>query len=89
MDLVRVFEAPDEVTAQAMASWLESNGIRTVIQPLAPSGFGGLGEELQGRWGDLLVDEAYEANAIPLIQDYLASMSVAAENGEDSPPPAA
>ena len=93
MDLIRIYEAPDEITAQAVADWLESNGIRTVIQPLAPSAFGGIGEELQGRWGDLLVDEAYEENAIPLVNDYLASILTvgaddeAADAGEAAAPP--
>ncbi len=84
MDLIRIYEAPDEITALAIADWLESNGIRTVIQPLSPSSFGGIGEELQGRWGDLLVDEAYQENAIPLVNDYLAGMLQVGSDPEDS-----
>lgn len=87
MDLIRIYEAPDEITAQAIADWLESNGIRTVIQPLSPAAFGGIGEELQGRWGDLLVDEAYQENAIPLVNDYLANMVQV--SGEEDVAPAA
>lgn len=85
MDFVKLYEAPDEITAQALSEFLKSNGMDIAVQPLSPAGFGGVGEELSGRWGDVLVAEDQLTRAQELLVDYLAATPIEGEAEGDMP----
>jgi hypothetical protein len=70
-DLVKVYEAPDELMANSISALLEQGGIRAIIDSQESRAFPGLAEELEGRWGDVLVHSADEQRALELVAGFL------------------
>ena len=75
-DLVSVFSAPDEATANIVAGLLESEGIPAAVQSGATvwGGQAAVADSIQRRqescWGDVLVTEADAANSREIIAAY-------------------
>jgi hypothetical protein len=73
-DLVKVYEAPDELMANSIAALLQKDGIKAIIDSHESRAFPGLAEELDGRWGDVLVHTRDENKSLELIGGFLGSL---------------
>jgi len=71
-DMVPVFDAPDQLSAIAIASFLNDNGIRAVIKSEQIPMYDGVAMMLFPRWGQVVVLEPQSGEARKLIDDYLS-----------------
>lgn len=83
-DIFPVFDAPDQMSALALSSFLNDNGIRTVIKSEQIPMYDGVAMMLFSRWGRVMVLEHQYEEARALIDEYLSGEALA----EDESPSA-
>jgi len=83
-DLLAVYDAPDQMSALALSSLLNDNGIRNIIKSEQIPMYDGVARMLFPRWGRVMVMEHQYQKARELIDGYLSGEALA----EDEPPPA-
>jgi len=71
-DMVPVFDAPDQLSAISISSFLNDNGIRAVIRSEQIPMYDGVAMMLFPRWGQVVVLEHQSGEARKLIDDYLS-----------------
>jgi len=81
MALVSVYQAPDEMMANAIKDLLDQNGIPAVIRSFQIPAYDGIAQVMRPNWGAVLVEEANLDRGHELVEGFLAS-------GDDSAEPA-
>jgi hypothetical protein len=83
-NMMAVYDAPDQMSALALSSLLNDNGIRNIIKSEQIPMYDGVAMMLFPRWGRVMVMEHQYQKARALIDGYLSGEALA----EDEPPPA-
>jgi hypothetical protein len=83
-DMLAVYDAPDQMSALTLSSFLNDNNIRTVIKSEQIPMYDGVAMMLFPRWGRVMVLENQYEKARALIDEYLSGETLA----EDESPPA-
>lgn len=78
-DMVPVFDAPDQISALAVSSFLNDNGIRSLVRSEQIPMYDGVAMMLFPRWGQVMVLENQQAKADILIKEFLAGQVVEEE----------
>lgn len=74
-DLVVVFRAPDEVTANIVRGLLVGEDIPAVLESRQVAWLDGVMKMGEGYWGDIVVPEQYAARSKEIIQAYQEGQS--------------
>lgn len=74
-NLVVVFRAPDEVTANIVKGLLEGEGISVLLESRMVPWMDGVFKVNEGYWGDVVVPREHAAKSRELIEAYQASQS--------------
>jgi hypothetical protein len=69
-ELISVYQASDEVTANLVAGVLEEAGIRTYIKSRQVPWMDGVMVNAEGYWGDVMVPQRERKLCLQLIMDF-------------------
>ena len=83
-DMMSVYDAPDQMSAMALSSFLNDSGIGAIVKSEQIPMYDGIALMLFPRWGRVMVLEHQYEKARALINEYLAGEALA----EEEPPPA-
>lgn len=79
-DLVIVFRAPDEVTANIVRGLLVGEDIPAVLESRQVAWMDGVMRMGEGYWGDVVVPEQYAAAAKEIIRAYMEKQPIEPED---------
>lgn len=78
-DMLSVYDAPDQMSALAISSFLNGNDIRAIVKSEQIPMYDGVAMMLFPRWGQVMVLEKQYGKAKALIDEYLAGEPLAEE----------
>lgn len=82
-DMMSVYDAPDQMSAMALSSFLNDSGIGAIVKSEQIPMYDGIAMMLFPRWGRVMVLEHQYEKAKMLIDEYLAGEALV----EEEPPP--